>query len=95
MTEYLKDFATICSLLIAAVALWRNIKGDTKKDGAVISEILFKLDLTYKELNEFKTEFKSEVKSMTCDLEKLKERVTVVEQSVKSAHKRIDDEQHC
>ena len=85
-----KDIATIISLLIAAAALWRNLKGDTKSDGAQISEILVKMELVQSDLKEIKADFKSEIKGLKSDIESLKDRVTIVEQSTKSAHKRID-----
>ena len=87
----IKDIATIISLLIAAAALFRNIKGDTKNDGAQISEILVKMELVQSDLKEIKADFKAEIKGLRNDLENLKERMVTVEQSVKSAHKRIDN----
>lgn len=86
----IKDLATIFALLISAAALWRNIKGDSKNDGAQISEILVKIELMQSDLKEIKADFKAEVKSLKTDLESVKERLTIVEQSAKSAHKRID-----
>ena len=86
----IKDIATIISLLIAAAALFRNIKGDTKNDGAQISEILVKMELVQSDLKEIKADFKAEIRTLKSDLESIKERMVVVEQSVKSAHKRID-----
>jgi len=86
----IKDLATILSLIIAAAALWRNLKGDSKNDGAQISEILVKIELMASDLKEIKADFKAEVKSLRIDLEGVKERLTIVEQSTKSAHKRID-----
>ena len=90
----LKDLATILSLLIAAAALWRNLKGDSKSDGAQISEVLVKMELVQSDLKEIKADFKSELKSVKSDMESLKDRVTIVEQSTKSAHKRIDGLHH-
>lgn len=90
----IKDIATIISLLIAAAALWRNIKGDSKSDGAQISEILVKMELVQSDLKEIKADFKSEIKGLKTDMESLKDRVTIVEQSAKSAHKRIDGLHH-
>ena len=89
-----KDIATIISLLIAAAALWRNLKGDSKNDGAQISEILVKMELVQSDLKEIKADFKSEIKGLKVEVENLKDRVTIVEQSAKSAHKRIDGLKH-
>lgn len=86
-----KDVATIFSLIIAALALWRNLKGDSKNDGAQISEILVKMELVQSDLKEIKADFKAEIKAIKSDFENIKDRLTVVEQSLKSAHKRIDE----
>ena len=89
-----KDIATIISLIIAAAALWRNLRGDSKNDGAQISEILVKMELVQSDLKEIKADFKSEIKGLKAEVESLKDRVTIVEQSTKSAHKRIDGLKH-
>lgn len=86
----IKDFATVASLLIAAIALWRNLKGDTKSEGAQVSEILVKMELVQSDLKEIKADFKAEIRTLKTDIEALKERMVTVEQSTKSAHKRID-----
>ncbi len=87
----IKDFATVASLLIAAIALWRNLKGDTKSEGAQVSEILVKMELVQSDLKEIKADFKAEIRTLKIDIEALKERMVTVEQSAKSAHKRIDE----
>jgi len=84
-------FTTILALLISAIALWRNIKGDTKGEGAQVSEILVKMELVQSDLKEIKADFKAEIRTLKGDVEALKERMIVVEQSCKSAHKRIDN----
>lgn len=84
----------ILALLISAAALWRNVKGDSKSDGAQISEVLVKMELVQSDLKEIKADFKSELKSVKSDMESIKDRVTIVEQSAKSAHKRIDGLHH-
>ena len=86
-----KDIATIFSLLFAAIALWRNLKADNKNDGAQISEILVKIEIMQSDLKEIKADVKSEIKAVRADLENLKERLIAVEQSSKSAHKRLDE----
>lgn len=88
------ELLPVLALLISATALWRNIKGDSKNDGAQISEILVKMELVQSDLKEIKADFKSEIKGLKADMESLKDRVTIVEQSTKSAHKRIDGLHH-
>lgn len=90
MPVELQVFLSVTSLLVAAAALWRNIKGDTKQDGAQISEILIKMELVQSDLKEIKADFKAEIKGLRTDIEQLKERMVKVEQSTSSAHKRID-----
>ncbi len=86
-----KDIATLFSLIFAALALWRNLKADNKSDGAQISEILVKIEIMQSDLKEIKADVKSEIKAVRADLENLKERIIAVEQSSKSAHKRLDE----
>jgi len=74
------------SMIIAAVALYRNLKGDTKTDAGQMMEIIVKLE----NINEGVKDIKSEVKDIRTDMDKTKERLVVVEQSLSSAHKRID-----
>lgn len=86
-----KDVATLFSLIFAALALWRNLKADNKSDGAQISEILVKIEIMQSDLKEIKADAKSEIKAVRAELENLKERLIAVEQSSKSAHKRLDE----
>lgn len=85
-----KDAITVIALLISAIALWRNLKSDTKNDGAQTSEILVKMEIMQSDIKEIKADFKSEVKGLRSEVENLKERIIKVEQSASSAHKRID-----
>lgn len=86
-----KDIATLLSLIFAALALWRNLRADNKNDGAQISEILVKIEIMQSDLKEIKADVKSEIKAVRAELENLKERLIAVEQSSKSAHKRLDE----
>ena len=85
-----KDTITVIALLISAIALWRNLKSDTKNDGAQTSEILVKMEIMQSDIKEIKADFKAEVKGLRSEVENLKERIIKVEQSTSSAHKRID-----
>ncbi len=85
-----KDIVTLISLAFAGITLWIKVKGDTKSDGAQISEILVKMELMQSDLKEIKSDFKTEVRSLKTEFEDIKERLIKVEQSAKSAHKRID-----
>ena len=77
---------SILSLLIAAIALARNFKLDTKSDQTVLTTVIVKLEA----INDNIKEVKIDMRDAKTDMDKVKERVTAVEASVKSAHKRID-----
>ena len=81
-----KDIATIISLLIAAFALYRNVKGDTKQDAGQLTTLIVKLEA----INNDTKEIKSDIKNVKSDVDKMKEKLTLAEASTKSAHKRID-----
>lgn len=76
----------ILAILISALSLGRTLKSDVKGDAGQLMEIIIKLEGISENVKEVKTDIK-DVKS---DNEKTKERLTIVEQSVKSAHRRID-----
>lgn len=86
----LNDVIPVVSLIIALLALLRNMRGDSKAEGAKVSEILVKMVLVQDDLKEIKAEFKAELRTIKEDVGELKERLVIVEQSCKSAHKRID-----
>lgn len=77
---------SLISIGIAAIALYRNVKGDTKADAGQLTTMIFKLE----KISEDTKEIKSDMKEIKADMDKTKERLTLNEASVKSAHKRID-----
>lgn len=83
----LGEVLPIISLLIAAAALIRNIKGDVKTDQTELTTVIVKLET----INENIKDVKADMKDVKVDMDKIKERLTSVEASAKSAHKRIDD----
>ena len=86
MPAEFKDLITVISFLIAGYALFRNLKGDAKGDQAARTTVIVKLET----INDNIKDLKNEMKDLKSDIEAIKERVTIVEQSTKSAHKRID-----
>ncbi len=78
-------FAMI-SCVISLIALIRNSKADTKKDAGQMTEIMVKLDV----IDENVKEVKSDMRDNRADVNHIKERLIIVEESLKSAHKRID-----
>jgi len=64
----------------------RNAKKDTTEDIAQLTTIIVRLDT----INSGVSEIKTEMKSVRADVQELRERLVVVEQSTKSAHHRLD-----
>ena len=83
----LSQVLPIASLLIAAAALWRNLKGDNKADQAAMTTVIVKLETIIENVKDLKNDFKE----LKAENEDIKERLTAVEASAKSAHKRIDN----
>lgn len=77
---------SLCSLLIAAFALYRNIKGDTKTDAGQLTTLIVKLET----IGDDTKEIKNDIKDVKSDMDRMKEKLTLTEASTKSAHKRID-----
>ena len=86
MTLGITQLVSVLSFLVAAFALARNLKLDTKSDQTELTTVIVKLET----INDNVKEVKNDIQDVKSDIESLKQRVTVVEQSAKSAHKRID-----
>ena len=67
--------------------LKRNKATDDKKDATEMTTVIVKLE----SIGTGVTEIKSDMKNIRADLQDLRERVVVVEQSSKQAHHRIDE----
>lgn len=94
MTVTFAQILSILSLLIAAAALFRNLKGDAKTDAGEITTVIVKLEAVSENVKEIKADMKDarvDMKDVRSDINVMKERLAAVEQSAKSAHKRIDD----
>lgn len=65
----------------------RNAKKDTAEDAAQLTTVIVKLE----NINNGISEIKTEMKNVKGELQELRERVVVVEQSTKSAHHRLDE----
>ncbi len=83
---HLTQIVSVVSCVIALIALWRNLKADNNANVGQMTEIAIKLE----NISNNTLEIKNEIKTVKQDIEKLRERVIIVEQSAKSAHKRID-----
>ena len=82
---------SIISLIISGTALLitiiLNIKSSTKDDSAQITTVIVKLE----NIQQIVMETKQDIKSVKSDVKDIDHRLTIVEQSTKSAHKRIDN----
>jgi peptidoglycan hydrolase CwlO-like protein len=88
------DQATIISLLslfIAAVVaisgLNRDRKKDNKQDAIEMTTVIVKLE----NINDGISEIKSDQRNIKREIQEVREHVVIVDQSVKSAHHRIDE----
>jgi septal ring factor EnvC (AmiA/AmiB activator) len=81
------QLVSVLSFLVAAFALARNLKLDTKSDQTELTTVIVKLE----NINDNIKEVKVDMKDIISDMDKVKERLTAVEASAKSAHKRIDN----
>lgn len=86
MTLEITQLVSVLSFLVAAFALARNLKLDTKSDQTELTTVIVKLET----INENIKDVKADMKDVKDDIDKIRERLIAVEQSVKSAHKRID-----
>ena len=86
MTLEITQLVSVLSFLVAAFALARNLKLDTKSDQTELTTVIVKLET----INDNIKDVRNDMKDVKDDIDKIRERLIAVEQSVKSAHKRID-----
>ena len=81
---------SVISLIVAAVVGFTNIKRNQNTDNrqaqAEMTTVIVKLET----LNNNVSEMKADVRNTRTDLQEIRDRVIIVEQSAKSAHHRID-----
>lgn len=81
---------SILSLIVAALVGFTNIKrnqsADNRQATAEMTTVIVKLDM----INTSVTEIKADVRNQRAELQQLRDKVIAVEQSVKSAHRRLD-----
>lgn len=85
---------SILSLLVAGIVGFsntrRNTSADDKKQSAEMTTVIVKLE----NINTGINEIKADVRNVKNEVQELRERIVVVEQSAKSLHKRVDDIEH-
>lgn len=89
-TITLNDVLPYISMLIAALAFFRNTKNDNKAEIVSITTVTNKLDTIQDGIREIKADFKEQMKEQKADILELRDRMNDVENSCKSAHKRLD-----
>lgn len=81
---------SVLSLIVAALVGFTNIKrnqsADNRQATAEMTTVIVKLDM----INTSVTEIKADVRNQRTELQELRDKVIAVEQSVKSAHHRLD-----
>ena len=87
MSIELAALISICTLGLGFVAARRNFKTEVKQDTTEMTTVIVKLENIQGGISEIKTD----VKGIKDDVKSLDRRVTIVEESTKSAQKRIDE----
>lgn len=81
---------SICSLLVAAVVGFNNVKRgtstDDKKEASQMTTLIVKLE----NIGDGVNEIKADMRNMKNDIQDLRDRLIIVEQSTKNAHHRLD-----
>jgi uncharacterized protein YlxW (UPF0749 family) len=79
------------SLVIAAIVAYgnqkRNKTSDDKREASETTTLIVKLE----NINNGVNEIKSDMRNMRNDIQDLRDRLIIVEQSTKSAHHRLDN----
>lgn len=81
---------SVLSLIVAAIVGFTNVKRnqntDNRQAAAEMTTVIVKLET----INSSVSEIKADVRNTRTDMQDLRDRLIVVEQSAKSAHHRID-----
>ena len=72
--------------IVAVTNIRRNARHDDKREATELTTLLVKIE----NINNGINEIKSDVRNMRQDIQDVRERLVIVEQSVKSAHHRLD-----
>lgn len=81
-------FLSLCVAgVVAVTSIRRNKATDDKKEASEMTTLIVKLE----NINNGVNEIKSDMRNMKNDIQDVRERLVIVEQSTKSAHKRLDD----
>ena len=91
MMEYITIGISVLSLVLSAIVGFSAIKSrnsnDTKQETTQLTTLIVKLE----NIGDGVNEIKSDMRNMKDDVRELRDRVIKVEESTKSAHRRLDD----
>lgn len=81
------SFLSLCVAVVVGVSsVRRNQATDDKKEASEMTTLIVKLE----NINNGVNEIKSDMRNMRNDIQDLRDRLIIVEQSTKSAHHRLD-----
>lgn len=81
------SFLSLCVAgVVAITSIRRNKSTDDKKEASEMTTLIVKLE----NINNGVNEIKSDMRNMRNDIQDLRDRLIIVEQSTKSAHHRLD-----
>lgn len=81
-------FLSLCIAgVVAVTGIRRNKATDDKKEASEMTTLIVKLE----NINNGVNEIKADMRNMKMDIQEVRERLAIVEQSTKSAHKRLDE----
>ena len=83
----ISTLSLIVASIVAITNLRRNNSADDKKQSAEMTTVIVKLE----NINIGINEIKADVRNVKSEVQELRERIVVVEQSAKSLHKRVDE----
>ena len=76
----------VVAIVVAIVSIRRGNATDDKKEASEMTTLIVKLE----NINNGVNEIKSDMRNMRNDIQDLRDRLIIVEQSTKSAHHRLD-----
>lgn len=82
----ISGLSLVIALVVAVTNLRRNYAADDRREASEMTTLIVKLE----NINNGVNEIKSDMRSMKSDIQDLRDRLIIVEQSAKSAHHRID-----
>lgn len=81
------SFLSLCvAAVVGIISIKRNQTDDDKKEASEMTTLIVKLE----NINNGVNEIKSDMRNMRNDIQDLRDRLIIVEQSTKSAHHRLD-----